>query len=203
MTDAPPPDPPLRLRRRRRPHRGRRPAGGPQAPQAVHPHRPGHRPPDHPAHRADHQHRHELEHDQRAPRGRAGAVVHRRQRRPDRLVPGVGPGRRRGERHPGRPALLRGLVPELPPGAPAAGRRGAQQDQAGGALSQVRVIGVDSDDKTSSAKSFIQAAGRDVPGGLRPRRRHHQRPLLLRRRPLRGVRQRGRHDRQDRARAPC
>jgi thiol-disulfide isomerase/thioredoxin len=48
---------------------------------------------------------------------------------------------------------------ELPPLAAAV----RKQDQAHGALSRIRVIGVDSFDKTSTAKSFIHAAGVTFP----------------------------------------
>src|ERR1700733_6707235 len=44
---------------------------------------------------------------------------------------------------------------ELPPLAAAVRR----QDQEGGALAKIRVIGVDSEDSMSSARSFIQSAG--------------------------------------------
>ena len=65
----------------------------------------------------------------------------------------------------GTPAVLLffGAGAELPPGAPAAGRRRAQAGPGHGALSRIRVIGVDSFDKTSTAKSFIHAEGVTFP----------------------------------------
>jgi peroxiredoxin len=48
---------------------------------------------------------------------------------------------------------------ELPPLAAAV----RAQDEAGGRLSHIRVIGVDSEDSASSAKSFIQSAGVTFP----------------------------------------
>ncbi len=48
---------------------------------------------------------------------------------------------------------------ELPPLAAAVRR----QDHAGGALARIRVVGVDSFDNTSTAKSFIRAAGVTFP----------------------------------------
>ena len=92
------------------------------------------------------------------PRGWAGADFHAPERRPDGLVPGLGTRRRRGERHAGRAALLRELVRELSPGAPPLAAAVRQQDKAGGALAKVRVIGVDSVDAPSTAKSFIKSA---------------------------------------------
>ncbi len=53
---------------------------------------------------------------------------------------------------------------ELPPLAAAV----RAQDKAGGALSRVRVIGVDSEDSVSSAKSFIQSAGVSFPVAYDP-----------------------------------
>ena len=53
---------------------------------------------------------------------------------------------------------------ELPPLAAAV----AQQDKAGGALAKVRVIGVDSEDSTASAKSFIKSAGVTFPVAYDP-----------------------------------
>jgi peroxiredoxin len=53
---------------------------------------------------------------------------------------------------------------ELPPLAAAV----HQQDKAGGALSRIRVIGVDSEDTTSSAKSFIKGAGVTFPVAYDP-----------------------------------
>ena len=44
----------------------------------------------------------------------------------------------------------------------------AHQDKAGGALAKVRVIGVDSFDKTSIAKSFIQSEGVRFPVAYDP-----------------------------------
>jgi hypothetical protein len=42
------------------------------------------------------------------------------------------------------------------------------EDQAGGRLSRIRVIGVDSEDSTGSAKSFIQSAGVTFPVAADP-----------------------------------
>jgi peroxiredoxin len=53
---------------------------------------------------------------------------------------------------------------ELPPLAAAVRR----QDQAGGALSRIRVIGVDSEDTVSNARSFIHAAGVSFPVAYDP-----------------------------------
>lgn len=53
---------------------------------------------------------------------------------------------------------------ELPPLAVAVRR----QDQAGGALAKVRVIGVDSEDSMSSARSFIRSAGVTFPVAYDP-----------------------------------
>ncbi len=53
---------------------------------------------------------------------------------------------------------------ELPPLAAAVRAAG----QGGGAPAKVRVIGVESDDTTSAAKSFINSEGVHVPGGVRP-----------------------------------
>ena len=43
-----------------------------------------------------------------------------------------------------------------------------QQDKAGGALSKIRVIGVDSEDTTSNAKSFIKGSGVTFPVAYDP-----------------------------------
>ncbi len=66
----------------------------------------------------------------------------------------------------GRPAVLlffgnwcASCHQELPPLAAAV----RQQDQAGGALSKIRVIGVDSEDTTSDAKAFIKSSGVTFP----------------------------------------
>lgn len=53
---------------------------------------------------------------------------------------------------------------ELPPLAAAV----RQQDHAGGALARIRVIGVDSEDSTSSARSFIHSAGVTFPVAYDP-----------------------------------
>jgi peroxiredoxin len=53
---------------------------------------------------------------------------------------------------------------ELPPLAAAV----ARQDHAGGALAGIRVIGVDSEDTTSSARSFIHSAGVTFPVAYDP-----------------------------------
>ena len=53
---------------------------------------------------------------------------------------------------------------ELPPLAAAV----RAQDRAGGRLSHIRVIGVDSEDSTGSAKSFIQSAGVTFPVAADP-----------------------------------
>jgi peroxiredoxin len=53
---------------------------------------------------------------------------------------------------------------ELPPLAAAV----ARQDRAGGALAGIRVIGVDSEDSTSSARSFIHSAGVTFPVAYDP-----------------------------------
>jgi thiol-disulfide isomerase/thioredoxin len=53
---------------------------------------------------------------------------------------------------------------ELPPLAAAVRR----QDQAGGALAKIRVIGVDSEDSMSSARSFIHSAGVTFPVAYDP-----------------------------------
>jgi thiol-disulfide isomerase/thioredoxin len=53
---------------------------------------------------------------------------------------------------------------ELPPLAAAV----KQQDNAGGALAKVRVIGVDSEDSVGSAKSFINSAGVTFPVAYDP-----------------------------------
>jgi peroxiredoxin len=53
---------------------------------------------------------------------------------------------------------------ELPPLAAAV----ARQDKEGGALANVRVIGVDSEDSTGSAKSFIKSAGVTFPVAYDP-----------------------------------
>ena len=82
---------------------------------------------------------------------------------------------------------------ELPPLAAAV----RQQDKAGGALAKVQVIGVDSFDSTSTAKSFIHEEGVTFPVACRSAGRYHRRSLLLPRRPLRRVRQGRWHDRPD------
>ena len=127
-------------------------------------------------HRAVHQHRHQPEHDGRA-RTRAGRC------RPSRRQ-NVGPAGAAqvsvpadggGERHAGGPAVLRELVPELPPGAaPAGGGGAARRTRRAARSSRIRVIGVDSVDTTSSARSFIHERGGHLPRGLRPRRQHHR-----------------------------
>ena len=103
---------------------GRRTRGGPHAPQAVHPHRPGHRPPDHRAHRALHQHRKQPERGWCAARRGAGAVVHaaptsaRAARPRSRCRPtGVATGRRRCccSSGPGVRAATRSSLPWPPP----------------------------------------------------------------------------------------
>jgi hypothetical protein len=43
-----------------------------------------------------------------------------------------------------------------------------QQDNAGGALAKIRVIGVDSEDSVGSAKSFIKSAGVTFPVAYDP-----------------------------------
>jgi len=53
---------------------------------------------------------------------------------------------------------------ELPPLAAAV----RAQDKAGGALANVRVIGVDSEDSVAGAKSFIQSAGVTFPVAYDP-----------------------------------
>jgi thiol-disulfide isomerase/thioredoxin len=53
---------------------------------------------------------------------------------------------------------------ELPPLAAAV----KQQDDAGGALAKIRVIGVDSEDSVGSAKSFIKSAGVTFPVAYDP-----------------------------------
>jgi thiol-disulfide isomerase/thioredoxin len=53
---------------------------------------------------------------------------------------------------------------ELPPLAAAV----KQQDNAGGALAKIRVIGVDSEDSVGSAKSFIKSAGVTFPVAYDP-----------------------------------
>jgi thiol-disulfide isomerase/thioredoxin len=53
---------------------------------------------------------------------------------------------------------------ELPPLAAAV----KQQNEAGGALAKIRVIGVDSEDSVGSAKSFIQSAGVTFPVAYDP-----------------------------------
>ncbi len=53
---------------------------------------------------------------------------------------------------------------ELPPLAAAVGA----QDKAGGALANVRVVGVDSEDSVAGAKSFIQSAGVTFPVAYDP-----------------------------------
>jgi peroxiredoxin len=53
---------------------------------------------------------------------------------------------------------------ELPPLAAAV----HQQDQAAGALSKIRVVGVDSEDTTSNAKSFIKSSGVTFPVAYDP-----------------------------------
>jgi len=53
---------------------------------------------------------------------------------------------------------------ELPPLAAAV----RQQDQAAGALSKIRVVGVDSEDTTSNAKSFIKSSGVTFPVAYDP-----------------------------------
>ncbi len=84
---------------------------------------------------------------------------------------------------------------ELPPLAAAV----KKQDRAHGALARIHVIGVDSFDKTSIAKSFIHTEGVTFPVASDPGAGITSGLFYFRRRPLRGVRQRGRHDRQDRA----
>ena len=75
---------------------------------------------------------------------------------------------------------------ELPPLAAAV----ARQDRAGGALAGIRVIGVDSEDSTSSARSFIHSAGVTFPVAYDPDVQCDQRcSLRVRRRSLLGVRQ--------------
>jgi peroxiredoxin len=54
---------------------------------------------------------------------------------------------------------------ELPPLAAAV----RQQDHTGGALARIRVIGVDSEDTVSSARSFIHSAGVSFPVAYDPR----------------------------------
>ena len=53
---------------------------------------------------------------------------------------------------------------ELPPLAAAV----RQQDEAGGRLSKIRVVGVDSEDSTSDAKSFIKSSGVRFPVAYDP-----------------------------------
>ena len=109
---------------------------------------------------------------QRPHEGGPGAVLHAPERRPVRAVAGLGA--RPTAAADGTPAVLLffgnwcpSCHQELPPLAAAV----RQQDEAGGALARIRVIGVDSEDTASSAKSFIHERGRDLPRGLRPRRR--------------------------------
>jgi thiol-disulfide isomerase/thioredoxin len=71
----------------------------------------------------------------------------------------------------GRPAVLLffgnwcpSCHQELPPLAAAV----RQQDHAGGALARIRVIGVDSEDAVSSARSFIHSAGVSFPVAYDP-----------------------------------
>ena len=73
---------------------------------------------------------------------------------------------------------------ELPPLAAAV----RKQDRAGGALARIRVIGVDSFDKTSIAKSFIHAEGVTFPVASDPGAGITSGLFYFRRRPLRGVR---------------
>ena len=168
MTDAPPPDPALPPA-----PEAAAPPEFRRAPQAVHPDRPGHRAADHRDRRADHQHRHQPEHDERA-RPRAGPCRPSPAQNvgPVRPVPGLGPGRRRGQRHAGRAALLRELVPELPSGAAAAGGRRAGAGQGGRCAGQGPGHRCGQLEGLGRRRQVVHPERRrDLPRGLRPRRR--------------------------------
>ena len=158
MTDAPPPGRRLRLRR----SRGLRRRSAPRRPRKVFLVRgPG--PGGRSGHRAVHQRGHEPELVGRRLR-RAGRCRRSRpptsDRRPEQ---GGGPGRRRGRRHAGRAPVLRLVVLELPGRAPPLTATVRKQDAARGALSRIHVIGVDTLDSPSNARSFIAKEGVTFP----------------------------------------